>query len=253
MTATELPALPRAQARQLSQLADGLDVLIRFHDRELDAATLTQLDRFAVVPGLAGLMPDPDARAAVTALARTLEAIGPTPTPEVLDDLAADFADLYLTHGYRVSPSGSVWLTEDKLERQMPMFEVRDWYEHYGISVPDWRVRADDHLVHELQFLSFLCRRGNGAGAADAARFMDLHVLPWLPEFCAQAQARVRQPLYAAVMALSAAYLDRLRAALEEITGQPRDIRALRIPGSSRVPDPAPEDAPYMPGVAESW
>jgi TorA maturation chaperone TorD len=234
----------------LAPLAEGLDVLIRFHDREIDRDLLEGLHRHDVMAGLALLMPGAASRLALRDLAAALEQVGLDPAPATLDDLAAEYADLFLTHGYRVSPSGSVWLTEDRLERQIPMFDVREWYDHYGVSVPNWRVRPDDHLVHELQFLSHLAQMGSEVPATDMARFLDLHVLPWLPEFCRKAEDRVRAPLYVALLRLTRHYLDDLRDGLEDLTGLPRAVRA--CPGQA-APQTADGPAPYVPGVAESW
>jgi len=245
MTMTD-PLLP-AQVQSLEQLADGLDVLIRFHDREVDAALLREMAQHKVAESFLELVGTDAGQAAVQAFHSALVAVGPEPQEAVLDDLAANYADLYLTHGYRVAPTGSVWLTEDKLERQLPMFEVRDWYTHYDIAVPDWRTRSDDHLVHEMQFISFLCQHPSPVTATDAGRFMDIHVLPWVPEFCTRAEERVQAPLYAALMALTRAYLEELRSTLESVTGLPRD---LYIRPDEHV---APEETPYVPGIAESW
>lgn len=235
----------------LARMADGLDVLVRLHDREVDHALLQEMQTHRVAQGLGELVSSDAAHARVAEIVSVLQEIGVAPGEAVMDNLAAEFADLYLTHGYRVSPSGSVWLTEDKLERQLPMFDVRDWYDHYGISVPNWRVRADDHLVHELQFVAFLCRHGDGVAARDAGRFLDLHVLPWLPEFCRRGKERVGQPLYAALLGLTIAYLDDLRSLIEEITGEVRDVRKVATLDTARAPEP--EAVAYAPGVAESW
>jgi len=251
MAATETATAARNDPDRLALLADVLDVLIRFHDREIDRALLDGLRQYDVIEGLGSALVSRDSRSAVRDLAAALDVLGSAPSESALDDLAADFADLYLTHGFRVSPSGSVWLTEDRLERQLPMFEVRDWYEHYGVTVPDWRVRADDHLVHELQFLSHLCRMDDDVAAQDAGRFMDLHVLPWLPEFCRRAGERVSQPVYAAVMQMTLACLEELRATLEDRTGRLREVRETGPLETSRQPEPEP--TPYMPGVSESW
>ena len=240
-----------AEAGRLRSLAEGLEVLVRFHDREVDAELLRGLLGFDIAGALREAAVTAEARAAVEALDAALTALGDEPTPATLDALAVDYADLFLTHGYRVSPSASVWMTEDKLERQMPMFEVREWYAHYDISVPDWRKRADDHLVHELQFVAFLCARAEPVAAADAARFMDLLVLPWLPEFCDRAVGRVRQPFYAAVMRLTAAWLEDIRTVLEAVTGAPRAVREIADLDTSRKYEPEAEA--YVPGVAESW
>lgn len=248
---TETRQVDRGRDERLARMADGLDTLIRFHDREIDADLLGQLRRFNVVRGLHELIEADEGQATAKAFATALDGLGTDPSDAVLDDLAADFADIYLTHGYRVSPNGSVWLTEDRLERQMPMFEVRDWYEHYGVAVPNWRMRADDHLVHELQFVSYLCRLGGEVAALDAGRFMDLHILPWVPEFCRRARERVRHTVYAGLMDLTLCHLEELRLLIESVTGTPRVIPATVRPDTARTPEP--DVAPYVPGTAESW
>ena len=233
----------------VTALADLLDVLVRLHDRELDPALIDGL-RGADVPGLfAETLTGPAGRAAAQAFTAALAAL-PQPLPQATqDDLAAEFADIYLTHGYRAAPTGSVWLTEERLERQEPMFEVREFYAHYDIVVPDWRLRSDDHLVHELQFVAFLIRRGERVAAADAALFLDQHLLPWLPAFCVRAGAFLRHPFYQALFALSLATLDELRDRLVAELDTPRAVRLL--PDAEAVP-PAPTEA-YAPGLGESW
>ncbi len=248
MTVVESQTPTQTQMALLGRLADGLDVLIRFYDREVDDALLSEMSEHGVAEGFSELMTTEEGQAAVLAFRSALAALGPSPDMGVLDDLAANYADLFLTHGYRVAPNGSVWLTEDKLERQQPMFDVRDWYAHYDITVPDWRVRADDHLVHELQFVSFLCRLENSVAAVDAGRFLDLHVLSWVPDFCTRAEERVQATLYAALMALTRSYLEELRTTLEMVTGQKRSE-----PKRLVETVPPEEAAPYIPGTSESW
>jgi len=250
MTKADTPALAPAAFAGLEAAADRLDVLIRLHDREVDAELLEGLRAADVATWFGELLATPEGSEAAAALGAALQAL-PAPVSDAqLDDLAAEYADVYLTHGYRVSPSGSVWLTEDHLERQMPMFEVRDWYAHYDITVPDWRVRADDHLVHELQFLSFLLRRNSQVSACDAARFLDLHILPWMPEFLAQGRPRLQQPLYRALFELTGAMLEELRDRLQDITGLEREARPGMPASGERVPE---EETAFVPGVSESW
>lgn len=241
-------ALGRKDASRLELHADVLDVLIRLFDRELDADYLVGFQAH----DLAGWIGSELGQVATQARALGAAVVElPAPlTTDVLDELAAEYADLMLTNGYRVSPSASVWLTEDHLERQLPMFDVREWYDHYDISVPDWRCRADDHLVHLLQFLGFLCRGATASSAGDAARFMDAHVLSWVPEFCRQAQPHLRAPIYQSAVDLLASVLEDLRGDLQDITGVEREERLAAPPKSSRTYE---EDAPYMPGLAESW
>lgn len=240
--------LSQSDSARLASASDVLDLLVRLHDREVDADFLSGLGTHGVAGWLGDVLMSEHGQDAATAFAAALPE---QPDAEQIDLLAAEFADIYLTHGYRVSPNGSVWLTEDHLERQLPMFDVREWYDHYDVQVPNWRVRADDHLVHELQFVSFLCAHGNMVAARDAASFLDHHVLPWVPEFCRQAGKRVQQPLYLASMALTLAALDELRDLLQDITGIERQVHLAAPPKAMREPDM--EDAAYMPGLAESW
>lgn len=249
MTAEIVNLTAETEAR-LTSLADVLDVLIRLHDREVDAPYLAGFHRHDLARWIAGQLTSGPGKQSAKALGATVAALLPVSRPDTLDPLSAEYADLYLCHGYRVSPSGSVWLTEDHLERQLPMFEVREWYDHYDITVPNWRVRADDHLVHELQFVALLCRSGTQVGATDAARFLDQHVLPWVPEFCRQALLRIEQPLYRATFELTRATLEELRDALQEAIGLPPAVRLAAPPKATRTLE---EDAPYIPGLAESW
>lgn len=244
----DVAGLSRKDVTRLERHADVLDVLIRLFDRELDADFLSGFHTHDLAGWIAsqGKQAAPPARA----LGKAVAALSSPPDTGVLDELAAEYADLMLTNGYRVSPSASVWLTEDHLERQLPMFDVREWYEHYDISVPDWRCRADDHLVHLLQFLGFLCRGATVTSAGDAARFMDAHVLSWVPEFCRQAQPHLRAPFYQGAVDLLVAVLEDLRDDLQDVTGVERIERLAAPPKSSRTYE---EDAPYMPGLAESW
>ena len=235
----------------LAPLAQGLSLLIRLHDREADAELIEGLREHDAAGLCAALLPD--ASAVAGELAAALAALPAPPDQASLDLLAAEYADVYLTHGYRIAPTGSVWLTEEKLERQEPMFAVREWYEHYGMSVPEWRIRSDDHLVHELQFVAHLLGLGSEDAARDAARFMDRHVLVWVPQFCALMAERCEQPLMIATARLTSAYLQGLRDALEAATGE---ARWLPEEGEVVIPyslSQLEEDVAYMPGVTESW
>lgn len=243
--------LSASDAGRLADLADALEMLARLHDRELDAAFVDGLRTHAIADWFGKLLAGTDRhRDAAPAFAGALAVLPDPMTDTALTELAADFAAIYLTHSYRAAPNGSVWLTDDGLERQMPMFEVREWYDHYDISVPDWRKRADDHIVPELLFVAFLARRGDRVAAVDCARFLDQLVLSWAPDFLERIETRAATPFYRATARLSRAMLDALRETLEAATGEPRRFRA---PPQIRANAPAEEDAPFMPGVAESW
>ncbi len=247
---TELPA---GGADALAAGAEALSVLIRLHDSEADAALIGTLKAMDAGGLFAAILTGEDGQMAARAFAEALATL-PDPLDEAtLDELAADYADVYLIHGLRVSPNGSVWMTEDSLERQLPMFEVREWYDHYGVSVPDWRKRSDDHIVHELQFLAHLLTLQTAPAAVDAGRFMDRHVLPWVPEFGRRVAARANQPLTATTGLLTAFYLEALREMIAAVTGVPRGPVEKRPDEKPRQEAEPLENAAFVPGAAVSW
>jgi hypothetical protein len=81
-----------------------------------------------------------------------LASLPDSPDAALLDELAADFAAIYLTGAFGASPSESYWLSDDHLVCQDAMFDLRKLYAENGLAVPDWRKRPDDHLVFQLQF-----------------------------------------------------------------------------------------------------
>ena len=153
--------IPDGDERELGRMfarsvADDLRMLVRLHDREPDSGLIVALREVEFPRHLGLKLRSGEAGKAMALLAGALEEMGAKPEPSVLDALAVDYADIYLNHALRASPFESVWLDEDQLRSQQPMFEVRRWYERYRVAAPDWRKRSDDHLTLQLQFLALL-------------------------------------------------------------------------------------------------
>lgn len=230
----------------LDGLASDIELLMRLHGAELDETLLKALGQTPAANWFSvGLQGDD----ATTGLALLDTAIGGTAAPQAeVDRLAAEFADIYLTFGKRVAPDESYWLTEDHIERQEPMFAVRDWYAHYGVRAADWRKLADDHLVNELSFIATLLRHGREHALLDAGRFMDRHLLRWSQEFFAGVAERTEAQFYAGLALVSQALLLAVRQHLEHLTGEARQVQAAQpaAPASAA-------DAPFVPGVQPGW
>lgn len=141
------------------------------------------------------------------------------------DELAADYAAIYLTHALRASPHESVWRDDDHLMLQGPTFAVRDFYRRHGVQVPDWRARADDHLVHELEFVALLLERGD---EREAARFLKTHLLAWLPDFARRVAQRAATPFYAALAGLTLAACEGCQRRLPSVAALPPVVAAER-------------------------
>lgn len=235
--------------------AEDLLTLALLHDRELERDLIHVLWRDCYEDFLGLRLRGERATAALVLFREGLTEIPTELCQASLDRLAADYADIYLTYGLRASPCESVWLDEDNLVLQEPMFRVRDWYRRYGLAVTDWRKRSDDHLVYQLRFLAQLLDGEDGPAALEeVARFMDEHLLRWIDGFAERVAARCATRLYAGLALLTAAYLDELRDLLAALTGEARptaeevEARFAPVPALSRE-----VEGPYVPGVTPSW
>lgn len=205
-----------------SAIADDLETLALLHDSEPDGSLLAALRGFGFPRNLGLRFSDPESSRIADGLAMVIAALPDPPDEALLDDLAADFAQIYLTYGLRAAPTESVWLDKENLERQQPMFAVREQYRRHGLQVVDWARRSDDHLVTELRFLAHLVRKPDDAALPDAARFLDAHLLRWIPLFASRVAQRCDTEYFAGLAMLTDSYLNELRDVLAALTGLPR-------------------------------
>jgi TorA maturation chaperone TorD len=203
-------------------VAEDLLALAVLHDRELDAERIEQLRATGFPGGLGLVLESAGALEAIDMMQAAVALLPQSGDSRGLDDLAADYADIYLTYKLRASPCESVWLDEDGLTLQQPMFEIRDWYRRHDLSAENWRERSDDHLVLQLQFIAHLLGSRQEEGMGEAARFLDKHLLRWIFDFASRVSTRCATPFYAGLAALTAAYADELRDLLAGILGEPR-------------------------------
>jgi TorA maturation chaperone TorD len=232
--------------------AADLLTLASLHHIEADDALLIDLNVQAF-PDALGIKPtQPRSMEAISFMRQALGALTAPLRTEQRDELAADYAAIYLNHDYSASPYESVWLDEENLVMQAPMFQVREFYKRHGLGVADWRNRSDDHLVVELLFIARLLQNVQADALMEAARFMDAHLLRWLPRFGERVAKRCATPFYAAAAWLTAAYCDELRNSLAEILGEPRPgADEIEARMRSQIVQAVP--LKYVPGVSPSW
>jgi TorA maturation chaperone TorD len=178
---------------------------------------------------------------------------------KLLDELATDFADIYLNGHFHASPQESVWTDEEELICQQPMFQVREWYSWHGLAVPNWRKMADDHLVNQLLFIAHLLDKAADDDPQiilrETARFMDEHLLRWLLPFAKRVTERCDTDFYASLALITAMQGDHIRDLLAEILDYPRPSFE-EIEARMKAPQLAatqPQPMQYYPGVAASW
>ena len=231
-------------------LAEDAEMLAALHDRELTRETLVAL-RESGYPANLGLLPSGEAmQEAWRLMALAVEEASQTP----LDDLAADYAAIYLTGAYGASPCESVWTDDDHLACQAAMFALRQIYAEAGLAAADWRRRSDDHLVLQLLYLAHALRRSNHADAVrKLAKTMDEHLLRWLPDFAERVAGRCATPFYAVLQRLTFLWCERLRDLLAEGLCEARPTREeidVRLQPKRRT---EAQPLSYMPGAAPSW
>lgn len=233
--------------------AQDLAMLAMLHYAELDNELLTQLRKVNFPAALGLRLTTEKGHEAITLLTEAIRSLSSPLSSTERDELAADYAAIYLTYTYRASPCESVWLDEGNLSMQAPMFQVREFYRRHQLAAPNWRTRPDDHVVLELQFLAYLMQDAHQDAMVEAARFLDEHLLRWLPFFARRVSHRCATAFYAGVAQLTAAYCDELRDLLAALLGMPRpsmeEIEARMQPRSP----PCEIPLAYVSGVAPSW
>jgi TorA maturation chaperone TorD len=242
---------------QHKAVAADLRTWALLHDRELDRETLEAL-RDGPAQGCLGLILRSEAaRRALDLLDSALAELPAQIDPNTLDDLAAEYANIYLTYAYRASPNESVWFDDDGLERQEAMFALRKVYRRHGLMAREWSKRSEDHLVLQLEFLAHVFEAVPPLEAGTlAADFLDRHLLTWVGQFAGRVEERSASSVYVGLLLATAAYLEELRDLLAETTGQERAT----LPAESRQDgrsanetDQARSDEAYLPGAGPGW
>ncbi len=218
------------QSQQNSQLnrffnivAEDLRMLSALHTREPDADLIQVLREEQFPQGLGLKLTSELGREACDVVADALKMLPNTPDQKALDELAADYASIYLNHRIQASAEESVWIHEENLTYQDSMFQVREWFTRYGMSVPDWRVRPDDHLVFELEFIGLLLSADvDRERLRETGRFMDEHLLRWLMDFSERVAARCDTPYFASIAMLTGVYCEELRDLIADVLDEPR-------------------------------
>jgi len=252
MTSTSLPVseTPEMLDTFRERVAEDLQLLATIHDREPDAALLKELKTLDFRSCLTLMLDTKPGIEAMSIMHHALSTLPDDPDQDTLDELAADYASIYLNHNISASPEESVWLDEDSLMCQQSMFQVRSWYESNGLGIPDWRLRPDDHLVYELQFVAWLLKQDDQIETLEkAATFMDEHLLRWLGNFGERVAVRCDTAYFAGAAALTAAYCEELRDIMAEVLQQPRPSRE-EIDERMQPKQPSVEvPVAFMPGM----
>lgn len=144
-----------------------------------------------------------------------LQASKARPLAKVLEELAVDYARLFLLKG-GVYPYESIYLGREKLLMEHPWLEVKRMYGSVGLGIKN-ASEPEDHIAFELEFMYKLCLKTNEALArgerADdllklQSRFLREHLLKWAPELCAGIAEKAAADFYRGAALITKGYLE---------------------------------------------
>lgn len=238
-----------------SAAAQDLAMFAVLHDAEPDADLIHRLKVSGFPQHLGLVLGTQRAQEAARILDAEIRRFPDPVDTQTLDGLAVDYANIYLINTVRAAPCESVWFDDEGLSCQRQMFQVRERYREHGLAAANWRVRPDDHLVIQLQFIAYLLDpQRSGDTLAEVARFMDEHLLRWSMRFAERVATRCNTPYFAGLAMLTATYCEELRDHLAGILGEARpsqkEIDARMRPRREVIPA---VPLKYMPGLGPGW
>lgn len=196
-------------------IVDDALTLVALHDRELTPDLIAAL-RETDFPMNLGLLPmGPEQQDCWRQMQAAIQALPDPASPTQLDDLAAEYAAIYLTGAYQASPYESVWTDDEHLMCQASMFTLRKKYADAGLMVANWRSRPDDHFIFQLLFVAHLVQQAaSDQDWKTIADFLDQHLLSWYPKFVTLIAQRSQNQFYVMLNLLTAAWAQSLRAVI---------------------------------------
>ena len=158
------------------------------------------------------------------------------PEEELLDELAVEFAGLFLGPGGHISPHESVHHQKGDGSGLLwgeSTAEVKRFIESTGLSYDPEYKGLPDHISVELEFMQQLTLREEQAwrdededGALDCLKtgkkFIEEHLVRWVPAFCDNVIKEAELPFYRKIAALTKNFIEFER---QEVEGYAGDLK----------------------------
>jgi putative dimethyl sulfoxide reductase chaperone len=140
-----------------------------------------------------------------------------------LDDLAADFARIFLGAGSgkpsAAFPYESVYTSPRGLLMQEARDKVVEIYRQEGLQLPANIHEPEDHIAFELSFVSHLCEKTGQALENQFTEaiacylqmqsdFVEKHLCNWVPRLCQDVMNTAATDFYKALALITIGYLD---------------------------------------------
>jgi TorA maturation chaperone TorD len=145
------------------------------------------------------------------------------PEEDLTEDLAVEFARLFLGPGRHISPHESVHSTPEDGEQPRlwsdSTVKVKNFIESTGLNYDPGYTGLPDHISVELEFMELLARREEQAWSEDdeegawscldmERRFLEEHLISWVPTFCDKVMAAAELSFYRQLAGLTKTFIE---------------------------------------------
>ena len=166
-----------------------------------------------------------------------LQAVDDACQNAIENTLFEDFYQLYVGSGdMLVPPWESVYRSEERDLFDVHTFQVRESYARHGMEFVDKNKTPEDSIAIELEFMQLLGDRvltalekadpkAERILAEDQLKFLDQHMLAWVPEFVSLSRQHAQTPFYRGLAGVLLGFLEWDRETLQELLGLlPEDL-----------------------------
>jgi TorA maturation chaperone TorD len=158
-------------------------------------------------------------RRGLQTLSASLEPFKQGVSDQDLERLQWDHFRMFIGSGMpQAPPWESVYRTKERSMFGPHTFEVRSFYERFGLVSERRDREPEDHIGLELEFMAYLSgrhgaclRRGDPEEAATSLQaqrdFLGDHLLPWAPQFCQDVSRSAESDFFVGVAYLTEGFL----------------------------------------------
>jgi len=161
------------------------------------------------------------------------------PEKELLENLAVEYAYLFLGPGKHISPHESVHHQKEGVQSGQLWgeltAEVKRIIESAGLEYKSEFTGMPDHISIELEFMQHVVQREMQAWKADDDKtallclknekeFVDQHLIPWIPDFCEKVIEASEMPFYREMARLTRSFIEFETQELNKFEEDPGEI-----------------------------
>ena len=161
------------------------------------------------------------------------------PEKELLETLAVEYAYLFIGPGKHISPHESVHHQKEGVQSGQLWGEltgeVKNIIESSGLEYKSEYTGMPDHISVELEFMQQVVQREAQAWEADddetarlclknEKKFVDEHLLGWIPDFCQKVSAAAEMPFYREMAGLTRSFIEFEKQELKKLTEDAGEI-----------------------------